>query len=44
MPKLYHLSNGEAKKCSAKPDKCPFGSDAPHFETKEETQKFYEAS
>lgn len=44
MSKLYHLSNGEAKKCSAQPGKCPFGSDAPHFETKEEAQKFYEAS
>lgn len=44
MSKLYHLSNGEAKKCSAQPGKCPFGSDAPHFETKAEAQKFYETS
>lgn len=44
MSKLYHLSNGEAKACSAKPGNCPFGADAPHFSTIQKAQKFYENS
>lgn len=44
MSKLYHLSNGEAKRCSAKAGNCPFGADAPHFDTVQEAQKFYENS
>lgn len=39
----YHINDqGNANHCSAEAGKCPFGTDAPHFDTKEEAQKHYE--
>lgn len=41
--KKYHINNeGNAKQCSAKKGNCPYGSDAPHFDTRKEAEKYYE--
>ena len=41
----YHINDkGNATKCSAEVGKCPFGSDAPHFDNKQDAEKHYEDS
>lgn len=41
---LYHLNPSTERigRCRAENGKCPFGSENPHFTTKEETQAYYE--
>lgn len=42
MAKFHINDNGDAKQCSAEEGNCPFGADAPHFDTKKEAQQHYE--
>lgn len=42
MTKFHINDNGDAKQCSAEEGNCPFGADAPHFDTKKEAQQHYE--
>lgn len=41
---LYHLNPDTERigRCRAENGRCPFGSESPHFTTKEETQAYYE--
>lgn len=41
---LYHLNPATERigRCRAENGRCPFGSESPHFTTKEETQAYYE--
>lgn len=41
----FHINaKGEPGSCSAKPGNCPFGADAPHYETAAEARAAFEAS
>lgn len=44
MVKFHINDKGNPGKCNAQQSNCPFGPDAPHFETKQEAQKYYEES
>lgn len=41
---MFHLNpqTGNPNRCTAKEGNCPFGADAPHFETKDDARASYE--
>jgi len=40
---MFHINNqGNPASCVARPGNCPYGADAPHFETAEEARSAYE--
>lgn len=44
MSKIHVNSNGEPGVCKANNGRCPFGSEADHFETPEQAEKAYESA
>ena len=42
---MFHMSaNGEPLVCKARPGNCPFGTEVPHFETRDQARKYFEGS
>lgn len=40
---LFHINEeGNVLRCSTTPEKCRFGKNNPHFDTKDEAQMYYE--